>query len=47
MSDKPSFIDELKRRNVIRVVSFYLIGAWLPIRMAGIGLPVFELGDIR
>jgi hypothetical protein len=29
------------------VVSFYLIGAWLPIRMAGIGLPVFELGDIR
>jgi hypothetical protein len=47
MSSHPSFFNELKRRNVNRVASFYLVGAWLLIRVAGMRLPVFDSGNIR
>lgn len=43
MSDKPSFIDELKRRNVIRVAGLYLVGAWLLIQIASTMLPAFDV----
>ena len=42
MSDKPSFFDELKRRNVIRVAGLYLVGAWLLIQIASTMLPAFD-----
>src|SRR4029077_11582942 len=41
MSDKPSFIDELKRRNVMRMAGLYLVGAWLLVQVAGTVLPMF------
>src|SRR4029077_11884766 len=41
MSDKPSFIDELKRRNVMRMAGLYLVGAWLVVQVAGTVLPMF------
>jgi hypothetical protein len=47
MSDKPSFIDELKWRNVVRMAGLYLVGPWLLIRVAEMGLPVFASGNIR
>jgi hypothetical protein len=47
MSDKPSFIDELKRRNVVRMAGLYLVGAWLLLQVAGMGLRVFDSGNIR
>ena len=43
MSDKPSFIDELKRRNVIKVAGLYLVGAWLLIQVASTVLPTFDV----
>jgi TolB-like protein/Flp pilus assembly protein TadD len=43
MSNKASFFDELKRRNVIRVAGLYLVGAWLLIQVASTMLPVFEV----
>ena len=43
MSDKPSFIAELKRRNVIRVAGLYLVGAWLLIQVASTVLPTFDV----
>src|SRR5689334_4185472 len=36
------FFTELKRRNVIRVVGLYLVGAWLLIQVASTMLPAFE-----
>lgn len=42
MSAKPSFFDELKRRNVVRVVGLYLVGAWLLIQVASTMLPAFD-----
>ena len=47
MSDRPSFFSELKRRNVIRVAGFYLVGAWLLVQVAGTVLRVFDAGNIR
>src|ERR1700692_4149301 len=41
MSDKPSFFDELKRRNVVRMAGLYLVGAWLLVQVAGTVLPMF------
>src|SRR6266404_1199828 len=41
MSEKPSFFSELKRRNVIRMVGLYLVGAWLVVQVAGTVLPMF------
>src|SRR5262245_56997930 len=32
---------ELKRRNVIRAASLYLVGAWLVVQVSGIVLPMF------
>jgi TolB-like protein/Tfp pilus assembly protein PilF len=37
-----SLIQELKRRNVIRMAGLYLVGAWLVVQVAGTLLPVFE-----
>ena len=37
-----SLLDELKRRNVIRMAGLYLVGAWLIVQVAGTLLPVFE-----
>lgn len=33
---------ELQRRNVIRMVGLYLVGAWLLVQVAGTLLPVFD-----
>src|SRR4051812_12043013 len=41
MSDKPSFFAELKRRNVVRMVGLYLVGAWLLTQVASTVLPMF------
>ncbi len=40
-----SFIDELKRRNVIRVAIAYLAGGWLLIQLVETLFPVFGLSD--
>ena len=37
-----TFLDELKRRNVIRMAGLYLVGAWLATQVASTLLPVFE-----
>ena len=36
-----SFLQELKRRNVIRMAGLYLVGAWLVVQVAGTLLPIF------
>ncbi len=43
MSGKPSFFDELRRRNVIRMAGLYLVGAWLLIQVASTVLPTFDV----
>jgi TolB-like protein/Tfp pilus assembly protein PilF len=35
-------LEELKRRNVIRMAGLYLVAAWLIVQVAGTLLPVFE-----
>ena len=45
MSDRSSFFDELKRRNVIRMAGLYLVGAWLLVQVAGTVLPMFGAPD--
>jgi TolB-like protein/Tfp pilus assembly protein PilF len=45
MSEKPSFLDELKRRNVVRMAGLYLVGAWLLVQVAGTVLPMFGAPD--
>jgi len=45
MSNKPSFLDELKRRNVIRMAGLYLVGAWLLTQVASTVLPMFGAPD--
>ena len=45
MSDKPSFFDELKRRNVVRMAGLYLVGAWLLTQVASTVLPMFGAPD--
>ena len=37
-----SFLDELKRRNVIRIAGLYLVGAWLIVQVASTVLPTFD-----
>ena len=37
-----TLLAELKRRNVIRMVGLYLVGAWLITQVAGTLLPMFE-----
>ena len=41
MSAGRSFMDELKRRNVIRVAGLYLVAAWLVTQVIGTVLPMF------
>jgi TolB-like protein/Tfp pilus assembly protein PilF len=36
-----SLLDELRRRNVIRMAGLYLVGAWLIVQVAGTLLPMF------
>lgn len=38
-------LDELKRRNVIRMAGLYLVGAWLLVQVAGTVLPMFGAPD--
>jgi adenylate cyclase len=45
MSEKPSFLTELKRRNVVRMAGLYLVGAWLLVQVAGTVLPMFGAPD--
>ena len=42
MTSKPSFLAELKRRNVIRMAGLYLVAAWLLVQVASTVLPAFE-----
>jgi len=37
-----SLVQELKRRNVIRMAGLYLVGAWLIVQVAGTVLPMFD-----
>ena len=39
------FLNELKRRNVIRMAGLYLVGAWLLVQVAGTVLPMFGAPD--
>src|SRR3954471_17447158 len=45
MTEKPSFFDELKRRNVVRAAGLYLVGAWLFVQVTGTVLPMFGAPD--
>src|SRR5712692_9787470 len=45
MSNKLSFLDELKRRNVLRFAGLYLVGAWLLTQVASTVLPMFGAPD--
>jgi TolB-like protein/Tfp pilus assembly protein PilF len=40
-----NFFAELKRRNVIRMVGLYLVGAWLVVQVAGTVLPMFGAAE--
>ena len=42
VSEKPSFIVELKRRKVFKVGAAYLVVAWLAVQGASIGFPAFD-----
>jgi len=39
------FLEELRRRNVIRMAGLYLVGAWLITQVAGTVLPMFGAPD--
>jgi adenylate cyclase len=41
------FLNELKRRDAIRIARIYLAGAWLLVQVAGTVLWVFDAGNIR
>ena len=41
-----SFINELKRRNVLRVAAAYVVTAWLVIQVVETILPAFGFGDV-
>src|SRR5436190_5920599 len=45
MSDQPSFLTKLKRRNVVRMAGLYLVGAWLLVQVAGTVPPMFGAPD--
>jgi adenylate cyclase len=44
--DSMSFFNELKRRNVIRVATAYVVASWLIIQVAETIFPVYGLGDV-
>ena len=37
-----SLLEEIKRRNVLRIAGLYLVGAWLIVQVAGTVLPMFD-----
>src|SRR5262249_57853178 len=37
-----NFIDELRRRNVIRMAGLYLVAAWLAVQVSSTVLPMFD-----
>jgi len=39
------FLNELRRRNVIRMAGLYLVGAWLVVQVLGSLLPMFGAPD--
>ncbi len=41
MNEKPSYLEELKRRNVIRMAGLYLVAAWLLTQVSSTVLPMF------
>ena len=43
MSEKPSFFDEFKRRNVLRAAAFYAASAWLLVQVATQVFPFFHI----
>ena len=45
MSDRPSFFDELKRRNVLRAAAFYAASAWLLVQVATQVFPFFHIAE--
>ena len=45
MSDKPSLIAELKRRNVLRAAAFYAASAWLLVQVATQVFPFFHIAE--
>ena len=45
MSGKPSFFDELKRRNVLRAAAFYAASAWLLVQVATRVFPFFHIAE--
>jgi len=45
MNGLSNFINELRRRNVIRVVAAYAVAAWLIIQVISIVLPAFHIPD--
>ena len=40
-----SFLNELKRRNVLRVGAAYIVSSWLLIQVAETIFPAFGFGD--
>ncbi len=42
-AQRPGFIAELRRRNVIRMGGLYLVGAWLVVQVAETLLPAFDV----
>jgi len=40
-----SFLNELKRRNVLRIAIFYLAGSWLLIQVLETLFPIFRLDE--
>ncbi|HEY2344594.1 MAG TPA: tetratricopeptide repeat protein [Xanthomonadaceae bacterium] len=45
MSRHPSFLAELKRRNVLRAATFYAASAWLIVQVATQVFPFFHIAD--
>ncbi|MEY2505451.1 MAG: adenylate cyclase, partial [Verrucomicrobiota bacterium] len=43
MSEKPSFLTELKRRNVYKVAVAYAVVGWLLVQIATQVFPFFEI----
>jgi TolB-like protein len=45
MSERPSFLAELKRRNVLRAATFYAASAWLVVQVATHVFPFFHIAE--
>jgi hypothetical protein len=42
-----SFLNELKRRNVLRVGAAYIVAAWLLIQVAETIFPLYGFGPVK